>query len=420
MAGAGCRYASYNPRMVKDKLVACCALFWGLVVFMPVGMNYLAFFALGLATLVTGSAGARWRRVRAHPLYWPLALFVTWTLVVLALQPVWYAQTPSNVWHGARIAATLALALSLAADEARWALRGFIAAAICSLAIIVVHAVADLPELGVWRNLISYSGNKSIANALLMAVLAGSAVVLALSTVGKTRLVAVALLALLTAVLVLALPSRTALLMVLLALLTAVVHQWRHHKPTLLRLLALALLASALFVAAVPEVRSRLAQGASEVQQAVGGEVAFKSWNIRVQMIRHTGAMVLERPWMGWGIGAWNDQWRKRVSPMLADLNMPHNDLLWMGAQAGVPGALSWLVLMLAACRAGWRRQDVVGRLAFVAAVTLLLSALVNSATRDAVIGLSLLWVVGVYLRLAADPQFDLRLVFARAGPAAT
>jgi len=91
-----------------------------------------------------------------------------------------------------------------------------------------------------------------------------------------------------------------------------------------------------------------------------------------------------------------------------------------MGAQAGVPGALSWLVLMLAACRAGWRRQDVVGRLAFVAAVMLLLSALVNSATRDAVIGLSLLWVVGVYLRLAADPQFDLRLVFARAGPAAT
>ncbi|MCY7308413.1 MAG: O-antigen ligase family protein [Rhodoferax sp.] len=405
--------------MVKDKLVSCCALFWGLVVFMPVGMNYFAFFALGLATLVTGTAGARWGRVRAHPLYWPLAMFVVWTLAVLALQPVWYAETPSNLWHGARIVLTLALALALTPDEALWALRGFLAAAILSLCIIGVHAVAGLPELAVWRHLIHYSGNKSIANGLLMAVLAGSAVVLALSPVGKMRLLAVAVLVSLTAVLVFVLPSRTALLMVLLALLTAVAHQWRHHQPTLFSLLALALLASALFVAAVPEVRSRLAQGASEVQQAVDGEVAYKSWNIRVQMIRHTGAMVLERPWMGWGIGAWNDQWRKRVPPLLADLNMPHNDLLWMGAQAGVPGALVWLLLLLAACRAGWRRQDVVGRVTFVAAVTLLLSALVNSATRDAVIGLSLLWVVGVYLRLAADPQFDLRMVFARARPVA-
>ena len=95
------------------------------------------------------------------------------------------------------------------------------------------------------------------------------------------------------------------------------------------------------------------------------------------------------------------------MPPSIADLNMPHDDLLWMGAQAGVPGALSWLAIMLAACLAGWRRQDMAGRMAFVAALTLLFSALVNSATRDATIGLSLLWVVGLYLRLSAEPGFE-------------
>ena len=390
--------------MPLNKLVRYVALFWGLVVFMPVGVNYLAFFALLACMLVAGGRVERLRRVREHPLFWPLAVYVLWTVIVLAFQPLRYVETPSNLWHGARIVLTLVLALALARDEAVWAMRGFVLAALCGVLVIAAHFALGLPPPPVWKNLVEYAGNKSIANAVLFSLLAGSALVLALACAGRVRQTAIFVVLVLLPIIVFALPNRTALLVVLLALPAAAVHHWRHRKRRMLAFVAVAVTASAVFVTSVPSTRARLAQGVDEMQKAAAGEVARTSWNLRVQMARHTTRMMLERPWMGWGIGGWNDQWRKRAPPLIADLNMPHNDFLWMGAQAGLPGALSWLAIMLAACWAGWRRQDLTGRLAFVAALTLLFSALVNSATRDGVIGLSLLWVVGLYLRLAAEP----------------
>lgn len=396
--------------MSSNFLVRYTALFWSFVVFMPVGMNYLAFFALAVCMSIQGDRMARWQRVRRHLLFWPLAIYLGWTAVVLALQSALYAETASNLWHGLRIVLTLTLALALTVEEASWALRSFAVAVVFSLLVIFAHKALGLPEFPVWRNLLHYAGNKSISNALLFCVVAGSMLVIALSTTGRVRLASMGVALALLAVLVFVLPNRTALLAVLGALLAAAAHQWRQHKLKLLGFVVAVLLAGVALLATVPAVQAPLAQGVGEIRRAAAGEASMGSWNIRSQMIRYTTEMIAERPWMGWGIGGWNDQWRKRVPPLLADLNMPHNDLLWMGAQAGVPGALCWLAIMLAACYVGWRRQDLTGRLAFVAALTLTFSALVNSATRDAVIGLSLLWIVGLYLRLASDAGFTFSL----------
>ena len=389
--------------MPLNKPVRFIALFWGLVVFMPVGLNYLAFFALALCMLFQGARMERVRRVRRHMLFWPMAAYVAWTALVLLVQPVWYAETPSNLWHCARIVLTLALALALTPDEAIWALRGFVLAVALSVLLIGLHYSVGLATLPLWRNLFEYSGNKSISNAILMSLLAGSALVLALAGTGRLRVAAAVVALVALVVIVVALPNRTSLFAVLGAPAVAAVHRWRHNKRQLLLMVAGATALSALFVIAVPTVQTKLVLGLNEIQQAGVGEVSLASWNVRVQLARHTGRMMLEKPWMGWGIGAWNDQWRKRVPPLIADFNMPHDDFLWMGAQAGVPGAMSWLAIMLAACWVGWRREDLTGRLVFIAALTLLFSAMVNSATRDGVIGLSLLWIVGLYLRLGTE-----------------
>ena len=172
--------------MPLNKLVRSAALFWGLVVCMPVGMNYFAFFALAACMLLQGGRLERVRRVRGHPLFWPLVFYVAWTTVVLALQPRLYAETASNLWHGGRIVATLLLALALTREEAVWAAGGFVLAVVYGVLVIVLHQTVGLPELPVWRNLVSYSGNKSISNAILMALLAGSALVLALVSTGRS------------------------------------------------------------------------------------------------------------------------------------------------------------------------------------------------------------------------------------------
>ena len=201
------------------------------------------------------------------------------------------------------------------------------------------------------------------------------------------------------------LPNRTSMLIIMLAVPAAALHQWRQQRLRIAMAVLATAVVSTLFVTTVPQVRQTMLTGLSQVEQGLRGEVTRESWNIRVQLIRHTTDMIAERPWMGWGIGAWNDQWRARV-PVLADINMPHNDFLWTGSQAGIPGALLWISIPLAACWIGWRRRDLTGRLAFVAALTMLCAALVNSAMRDGVIGLALLWIVGLYLRLANDPHY--------------
>lgn len=411
------RAAEYAQPDGAARLVRYLAGFWGLVVFMPVGLNYLAFFLLAAGLALLPQRRERLRRVVRNPLRLPLAVFVAWTLAVLATQPIHYAETPSNLWHGLRIVLTLLCAFALTREEAWWALRGFLAAAVFSLLVIGLAQVWDLPPLSIWNNLLEYRGNKSVSNALLLAVLAGSAMVVALHHAGRVRWSAIALgLAALAALLV-ALPNRASLLLVMCAAPAAAWHAWRSQPRRLWAAVGLALLVSAVAVAALPQVRNGLERGFAELRQASGGEASLGSWNSRAQMVRHTAQMLADRPVAGWGIGGWNDQWRKRAPPALADLNMPHNDFLWMGAQAGIPGAASWLAIMLAACWTGWRRADVTGRLAFVAALTLTCGALVNSATRDAVIGLSLVWIVGLYLRLGADDGFEFSPVLRRTAP---
>jgi len=381
--------------------VAVSAGAWGLVVFMPVGLTYLAFFALALALLAQDGRMTRWRQLRAHRLFWPLCVYTGWTLLVLALQPRMYPETASNLWHGLRFMLTFAMALALTQREATWALRGFLLAAACALVVMVAGPWLHLPIDSPWRNQLQYSGNKSISNALLLATLAGWAVAMALAGAERLRFVAIGVALALLGSIVLLLPSRSALLIALLLMPAAAIHQWRAHRRSLWLALVAMAAASVLLLALVPAMQERLALGLAELQQAQQGDVTLGSWNLRVQMIRHTLDMVLERPLSGWGIGAWNDQWRQRAPAAIAGLNMPHNDFLWMGAQAGLPGALAWLAVIVVAARIGWQSRGLQGRLAFLAALSLLGAALVNSATRDAAIGLCLPWIAAISLRLA-------------------
>lgn len=397
-------------------LVRWAATLWSLVLFMPVGMSYLAFFLLIGAMLLQGPRRARLQRLRGHPLVLPLALYGVWILVVLATQSAYYAETPSNLWHAFRIVMTLLLAQALSRDEALTALRAFLLAALVAVVVVAVGHTFPLPPWLVWERLLVYGGNRSISSALMMAVLAGSCVVLALNFQGRLRQFGIVAALVLLGCLLVSLPNRTSLLIILLALPAAALHQWRQqHSRIAMACVATALAAGAL-VGGVPQVRNNLQAGIAEVEQGIRGEAVMASWNIRVQMIRHTGNMIIERPWMGWGMGAWNEQWRKRVPPAFAELNMPHNDFLWMGSQAGLPGALIWIAIPLTAVWVGWKRRDVTGRLAFVAALSMLGSSLVNSAMRDGVIGMNLLWLVGLYIRLANDPEyhFEPEALFAR------
>lgn len=397
-------------------MVRYAAAFWGLTVFMPVGVTWAAAFMLLLALLAAPDRRERAARLRASPLWWPLAAYVVWTLVVLALRPH-YPETPSNLVHGLRIALTFAMALALTRGEALWGLRGFVAVALANIAYIGLFYLL-LMRWGIWlpmpdviRGVIMLVGNKSISNALLFTMLGAAAAAIGLAQVVRHRpyraLAAFGVTAATAAIITLNLPSRTSLLALLLVLPAICLHQWRRQWRALA--LALALGGSLLAVVAwqAPWVEQKIAAGVREIEAAQGGAVSEGSWVVRYHMYTETARMIAERPLAGWGIGAWNSEWRRRGPPLLAEYNMPHNDYLWMGSQAGLPGMLALLAIILAGVWQAWKRPDLTGRVAFAVLLILLLATAANSALRDAQIGLAILWVAMLALRRAAEPGED-------------
>lgn len=386
-------------------MVRWITLFWGVSVFFPIGLNYAAFLALLLGLLVQGRWRERWERLRREPNWWPSLLLLAWAALVL-LVGARYPETPSNALHLLRVILMLWMVLMLTAEEAAWAVRGFCMGLIASLVLMGLNRLVGLPASTVWESLLYYSGNKSIANAILLALSAVSGLLLAPWLRGKGRVAAVLVSLGALCALIWMLPSRTALLIVLVTAAAGVLHQFRaRYRHQLMLMVAMGGLVVATGLLA-PQVKERLVLGVSEITRAHQGQVVghASSWGIRYRMYETTLDMIEERPWMGWGVGAWNQQWRQRIDPALADYNMPHNDFLWIGSQTGVPGVLLLLLTVAAGLPRAWRRRDLSGRLGVVALLTMLMALAVNSALRDAAIGLTLWFAVLVWQRLSTEP----------------
>ncbi|WP_093021213.1 O-antigen ligase family protein [Variovorax sp. OV700] len=394
--------------MQRSHIVRPAAMFWGLVVFMPVGVTYLSALLL-LATMgLAGGLRERFARLRANPLWWPVVAYLAWTFIVLAFGPH-YPETGSNLFHGLRIGLTILMAMALTREEAIWALRGFLLIAALNVLLILAHYAIGFPIWSPLRAVVMEVGNKSISNALLFSVVASTAAVWGIAQIAAHRplraIPAFALVLGLGLVVALPLTSRTSVLALMLVIPVVCIHQWRSHLKMLVSALVLGAVVLAAALYQLPQLQHKVETGVEEIEKAQAGEIFKGSWVIRYYMYRDTGLMIADRPLTGWGIGGWTDQWHKRGPVLFADSNMPHNDFLWVGAQGGLPALLSLLVIMAGAVWQAWKRPDIAGRYALAATLIALIASSVNSAMRDAQIGLALLWIAMVYLRLAQEPR---------------
>ena len=374
---------------------------WGLMAFMPVGVNYAAFFLLWMAVLIDGQFRTRWDRLGHGVTRFAALAFLAWSLVALCVQSKWYAESASNLWHVFRIPLTLFIASTLSWHESRAALIGFLlACAVCVLMILGSYFHL-MPIFDFWAHLVNAGTNKTIGASILLSLAFGVALSQALYAEKKQKWIWLSLLLILFFTLVFAMLKRTAMIDLAIAILVIAVFTAREKQIYFWIALTLNVVFGAWLFFGESEVPAKFAQGVEEVISAFRGEVNLGSWNVRIQMLSHTYQMILEEPLWGWGIGSWNDQWRMRVPQEIADFNMPHNDALWMGAQAGVLGGFLWMALMLSHLNACWNIKNAWGASACAAILIAIFSSLVNNGTRDATIGLPMLWMAGVMISLA-------------------
>jgi O-antigen ligase len=400
----------FKDQKFSDKAIGWVATLWGCCIVLPVGMQYLCLFLLLIFMLLSGRSKIWVRNFREEKMWaCSAALFVGITLLSLTLQDKYYKETPANLWHGLRIVLTLMIGLSLRANEARKAiLAAFVSVCIMGI-LVIMQAYGWLQGAPKPVQKLIPSGNEWIWMSILMSMLIVAAV---RSPFHRSRLAYFGIACLAAFAILINIKfmnQRSGHLAVAIGLIAVLLAFQRSH-PFKLALNICGLVAlMALAYHQSSSIHTKFMRGFTEINEARQGVIkATDSMNIRYNFTIKTADMLSERPLLGWGIGSWNDQWKQRADPSLHQYNMPHNDFLWMGAQAGIPGAMAWLFLMLSLCWMAWKRHQVVGHMAFAWAWMALACSLVNSGTRDAALGLPMLFLVAACLAWAKQNESDL------------
>jgi O-antigen ligase len=212
------------------------------------------------------------------------------------------------------------------------------------------------------------------------------------------------------------LPGRTGQAALLAAIALALWWAVPRHGKWLALAVPPLLLAGAMAVS--PSFRDRIDAIALEARAYRQGDAAPTSTAVRLNYWQRSLEMIAERPLTGWGVGSWNDEYRRlegsRLRQDAADLRNPHQEYLLWGAQLGL-GGIALLVAFLGFAARDARAFTVdIRRAAWTIVAMLAVVCLFNAVLFDAFIGdyfcviLGLLLAQGVYEnaagRDAAEP----------------
>jgi O-antigen ligase len=373
----------------RSRLAGVLALVAAAAVFFPLGASgllALAWLGLALGLLLAGRL-----QVMKEGTPWLLA-WVAWLALSALWSPAPWSPIVRQASHAVALLAVPVVAASLQPAQARWALRAFVVAALVLCGAWLVHAWRPFEDKQLLSTMVYYSGNKSIANAMLMALAALLAAQMALQQRNRGSAVWAGVAMLLAAVLCWKSAARTAHVVLAIGVMALA---WWHLRSMRLRLLA-SFAAIALAAAFVLGGWSGLSARAS------AGQLALSNAQ-RLSVYQETLIMISERPLSGHGLASWAWSWPQRTTrPELREFNTAHNVPLELAAEGGAPA-----VLLLAPAILAWAGFAARARLAGAggpAALVLLtwgVASLFNAALRDPVFATPMIVLLSIGLAAA-------------------
>lgn len=399
----------------SSRLVIGAAALWGASTWFPVGLAYLALLLTFAGLLLAPDRSARWAQARTSGLLLFPVLFFAWFLLSYIVGPRGEL-ADTLVFHSVRFVLTIALGLMLWRSEARAALAGFAAlAAVMLVAVLVEVTIGGVPR---WPGLIStleYTDNKSIRAGLLMVIAAGFSLVglLWYKQLGADLSVAwrrvtlalvwIAFLAGLSAV-VFYLQSRTAMLVLPIVLMGLVLHRYRSVRSWLLAISVVLTLAAGAYLGS-DNVSGRIDEGVHSLLVDAKNGTPTSSWGLRYHFYKFSLQQAADHPFLGAGPGTWRTHWAEREGISFSQsTSNPHNDYLLFAAESGWPAMLLLFLVYLKFLSASFRQRCVWGSLGFAVALVATLTTVVNAGMRDAVFGLSLVWLMVVANSASRNP----------------
>lgn len=379
---------------------------------------YLDLLAMLCALALAADLRQRLRQFWEFPFSRPLVAMLAWTLIA-ALAGSWFDDTPTRLFHVARVALVLCLGSMLTRREASLALRGFLSGAVLAALVVACHHVWALPDWAIWSSLLRSRNNFSSGNMISMATAAAIFFLLGLRAPGSWKqgwpFLAAALALSLTVGLHAV--SRNALLLVVVLLAAVLVYRYRSFKAMAGGAAAVVVLALAIWQMS-PTVQTRFESVATDLAKARQGASYATSVGLRWRMWQEALQGMGEDPVLGTGVGSWLPRWHSVWTSLHQDLpedanrtystiNNPHNDFLLTGMETGVAGLIILAWLCASFIRAGWRASNRPGGVLLVLGVAVVATAAVNAPFRDAALGMTLLWLLGAGMALTKAGQHE-------------
>ena len=375
-----------------------------ITLFFPIGIMYAVIVVYVLAWFFAGGLHTKWSGMRVHPVYTANMLL----LAIVLLSSIFLSAGNEYRWHGMIHYFVFIFLLFFSVgcrdvDYRRAKLALFIGTLYAGL-VFCFAKLGLLPDWTIFSYYQQYAGNKSISLGIFLAIVAAWMLNEAFdATERRIMLGYLAAYAFTEWVVVQFAVTRTGTLMVYLLSALVVLRRLSFNR----RSLSIVVVASVVIMGIVTSngAGNRRLQGVSEAITALReGGVATGESN-RLQFLRVTGEMIIEKPLIGFGIGGWRQEYSIRAQGLeTAFMSTPHNDYLLYGAELGVIGLILLAWIFGALVREALRTKSTKGTALLVVMTALIVSSMFNAMLRDWRFGVPMMLMIAIAYR---DSRFS-------------
>jgi O-antigen ligase len=380
-----------------------------ITLFFPIGIMYTTILLYFVAWFASGALREKWIEIKRHPVY--TANFVL--LAIIFLSAILLSSGNEYRWHGIihYLVFVFLLLFSVGCEDTvyRRAKLSLFIGALYAGAIFCFAKLGWLPDWTIFSYYHQYAGNKSISFGIFLAIVAAWMLNEAFdASERRTMLAYLAAYAFTEWVVVQFAVTRTGTLMVYLLSALVILRRLKFNRRTL----AMVAVVSAVImgIASSNGDGNRRLQGVSAAITALQeGSVATGESN-RLQFLRVTGAMIAEKPFVGFGIGGWRQEYPVRAQGLeTAFMSTPHNGYLLYGSELGVIGLILLAWIFGALVVESLRANSTKGTALLLVVVALVVSSMFNAMLRDWRFGVPMMLMIAIAYResRAQLPQSD-------------
>jgi O-antigen ligase len=383
----------------RGKFVGTLFVVLPITLFFPIGVMYTAIVLYLLAWFSAAASREKWAEIRCHPVF--TANFVL--LAIVLLSTVFLSSGNEYRWHGIihYLVFVFLLLFSVGCEDTvyhRAKLSLFIGA-LNAGAVFCFAKLGWLPDWTIFSYYQHYAGNKSISLGIFLAIVAAWMLNEAFDATERRPMLAyLAAYAFTEWVVVQFAVTRTGTLLVYMLTALVILRRLTFTR----RSLAIVAVACAVIVGIITSnaVGNHRLQGVGKAITALKeGGVATGESN-RLQFWRVTGAMITEKPLIGFGIGGWRQEYPIRAQGLeTAFMSTPHNDYLLYGAELGVSGLILLAWIFGALVREALRSNSTKSTALLILVVALIVSSMFNAMLRDWRFGVPMMLMIAIAYR---------------------